>query len=496
MCGLIGAFRAKNGFFPANDIGRYLATGLLVSTLRGESGTGVGTVGFDYVPFMQKSAEPAWDFLESAKMGRIAKTLQNTRLIMGHTRSPTGTSAVSSKNAHPFYYIKDGTDDESILLTHNGHIHNALQLTPNTFNHQVDSAHAAYSILVNGGLDTLKKINGFYVLIWYDQKAKTMNIARNTARELYLARNVEENIIYYASEREILQFALDKAKLPYQGKGLGDEAFTELPPYTLFSWNLEDMDLKNPIETPYEEKKAASHSTGHTAGNTASGSNYSNNSSYYGAVEPAIGTMVWAGFDKDAPFTPYKDRQGNESKWGVMVGKRNMDNIKILLTGVNIDDWNNKWIRLRMAFPVKIAKIFIQKDDKTGKDVKIYEAKIDIQEAEKEILRLRDPHPTSSVTSLMAKAAETAKKKPSSDVAVVTLVAGPRGKLISDAIWREIAKQGCLICQGSILPLDVGKVEFVAWPTNKEDVADDSDYSMLCPICVQDADKRRQALGA
>src|SRR6185312_2538505 len=182
MCGLWGALKANGAHFLKID--RFMEQGLFMSALRGIHGTGVGMVAQDYDTEVAKSYLPSPSFILSQEWEFVEKNLFTSRALLGPTRSAT-IGGISSKSAHPFRYTKQ--DGSQVMAIHDGHIRNHTALTPHEFAHPVDSAHAAHSLLMNGPMPTLEKIEGAYVLIWYDSRTKTVHMARNTERELYYA---------------------------------------------------------------------------------------------------------------------------------------------------------------------------------------------------------------------------------------------------------------------------------------------------------------------
>lgn len=527
MCGLVGAFRA-NGHKFHHKIGEFLTQGLYVSALRGMSGTGVGIVNEEYEAHHSKSHIDAGNFVFTDKYDWVTKSAWDARVLMGHTRAPTGTAGVSTKNAHPFHYydVKDQT--RGIMLTHNGHVSNAQSLTPTSFIHAVDSAHVTYAILQDGAMSILPKLDGFYVLIWYDEAKKTMNIARNDHRELYYAMDPMKETLFYASEKSILRFLLDRVGIAYSARENDGGPFQEISPYELWTWDLTKKNLEDPVKTPYAKKSVAStHHGRRTGSNTGNGKGQT--SSTWAGNNPGPNQVIYVHVDSVENFHlyPHNSKEGYND-FGHVTGIRRMDNAEVDITGVRYKDWISKWSLIKEAIPCVISTVTKVFDE--GKELVEYKARVE------EKLALRDinnsklavvalPAPKSGTytgnaggsTGVVSettgnvdgegsgglkksleegeeKAQEGGKSPPANgETAAIELVSGPNGRMISLSEWQQIAKEGCIVCRGLIISTDIGKVEWVPWAICPEDNPDDIEYGMLCPVCKRQDSKRHAA---
>lgn len=506
MCGLVGAFRAKETLFPLT-VKNFITQGLYVSALRGMSGTGVALIDKDFSPDMVKTHVDAGNFIFTDKYDWVEKNAPNSRAILGHTRAPTGGAGAAMKNSHPFWY-GDQKAHKTIMGTHNGHVNNAMSLTPTNFHHPVDSAHVFYSMYLNKAMPTLEKISGYYVLIWYDEHARTLNMARNTHRELYLARNKAKTIVYYASEEAILEFALERTSQEWD-KEFG---FMELQPHTLYSWDLEEVSLEHPDEKKYNEKKAGTEFT-HHGGSRANGGfkdKWGSAIDYSKApVLPDTPLFVYVK-DPDKAFQSYVNNKegstefGKPTPWGKVYGSRLMDQGLVVIEGVLKSEWDTKWKHIWQAIPVKCTSSCYEShgEGAAKKTYPSYKVMIDLVAADRDFARWQRDHDIlegiekkGNSQNVTVKLSNVSRASSGSSKDEITLVAGPGKTMIPLKEWREIAKEGCVICHGTIIDGDIGSVLFYEWQRCPEDRPEDSEHLMICPMCVQNPDNIQKALG-
>jgi len=494
MCGLVGAFRANKSKFDRN-IDHFLTQGLYVSALRGFGGVGVGLVDQDFKPDFIKSAMDAGNYIFTERFKWVNKNILDARAVLGHTRAPTGSAKISVNNSHPFWF-GDQKKQSTVLGMHNGHINNYYSLTPTGFNHEVDSAHAIYSIYLNGAKETLEKITGYYVLVWYDEKEKTMNIARNSHRELYIVQNKEETQMYYASEEAILRFALERNNIPYDEK----TGFMELDPFSIYSWNLEaDTLSEGLVIKKYDEKKASisTHTgTKHIPSNPGKGRLMAEQSVFYTFVR-----------NPETAFYPYKGSDGEESGWGKVFGTRALDNGLVVIEGVNKKEWVEKWSKLNLHVPCVCTQSKWEEhgEGATKSSYPSYTARISVKDADRDLEKLlSDQDKVKTIEKKESSPSETGEPYGSSKTAlvvksedrgVIETVKGPNGTYIPKSQWRAIAKEGCVICHGVIMESDIGEVLFYGWNRNPEDAPEDTEYQMVCPVCQNHPDIIVKSLG-
>jgi hypothetical protein len=202
MCGIVG-FITKDpgkGYYAREN---FMQEGLAVDSLRGQGGTGLGLVRGAGEIEVHKRALSGPDFLNTQVADLAFKNFENVRVAIGHNRAAT-IGSVKDKNCHPFHYA--GTSE--IMLVHNGTLNDYYRMNPTSFNHEVDSAHAAHA-LANGEnpQKILKEIRGPFVFVWWNGTDHTFNIARNEFREIYHIYDKAGNL-FYASEYKMLDWLL------------------------------------------------------------------------------------------------------------------------------------------------------------------------------------------------------------------------------------------------------------------------------------------------
>lgn len=543
MCGLWGAVRADNARFK--NIDDFMSQGLYCSALRGTHGTGVGLVESDFTHLMVKSHLPAASFIHQEEYDWIAKKMiQNPRVLLGHTRSATYGS-VATKNAHPFK-AEDEKKGESILMIHNGTIGNYLTLTPAGFSHQVDSAHVCHSLMEHGALETLQRINGAYVLIWYDLKRKTFNIARNQARELWISWNKDKTAGYFGSELDMLCSVLERTGQEYS-RNL-DEVGKEI----WYEWDLSKKSLEEPKMTPYEKKQWPVYPK-------SSGSNWSGGQSYPASsgTRSFTQSIDYSRQARDVrkndsiradvlvedidDFRSYPESHGYGWVWGT----RNADNGSLVkITGISKAEWDKRWSHIHHYLPCIVSEVKLGLcDPSSSKLFNFYQVYLDKAEAKRQLYdHLRNNNQLSVLAELLDedRTEEESRgslprlthnpgisSKDGKQVAGTSPTVGPVGEETrgSDAVgplsgasrvgessglgveekpkpiyvpgplnreislqsWKDIAMWGCAICNGGkIALLDVGKVGFIQQSLNPEDHPADAEWQMICPECHAD----------
>lgn len=128
----------------------------------------------------------------------------NHNVVIGHNRWAT-QGAVNNINAHPFTF-------DTIHGVHNGTLRNQ-RLLDDSNDFEVDSENIYYHMARNGVADTVAKLNGAYVLVWYDSADNTLNMVRNKERPLFFCYSENRKSIFWASERWMLTVAADHAKV-------------------------------------------------------------------------------------------------------------------------------------------------------------------------------------------------------------------------------------------------------------------------------------------
>ena len=190
MCGVVGAMSVANLTY---NMEKWFRDALYVDGLRGMDSTGVMSVSPKYEVSVNKKAMNPADFMDLKSTGNLLKT--NHRVLLGHNRWAT-KGAINNANAHPFTH-------EHITMVHNGSLLSYYSLKDHT-KFTVDSEAIAYSIAHDGAEETIKKLNGSFSLVWWDDDAKTMNFCRNDERPMYLSAVEGGKKIVFASEPEMI----------------------------------------------------------------------------------------------------------------------------------------------------------------------------------------------------------------------------------------------------------------------------------------------------
>jgi len=192
MCGLVGVFSVNNLSMPKE---RWFRDALYIDGLRGMDSVGVLKLDSQFKKSMVKRAMYPSDFLDLKPVDKLWQG-QN-RMFIGHNRWAT-KGAVNNANAHPFQH-------GHITMVHNGSLFTYSSLTGSE-QFEVDSEAICYSIYKDGAEETIKKLNGSFSLIWWDDKEKTLNFCRNSERPMYFAAADSDATCLFASEPEMISW--------------------------------------------------------------------------------------------------------------------------------------------------------------------------------------------------------------------------------------------------------------------------------------------------
>lgn len=126
-------------------------------------------------------------------------------VMIGHTRWPT-KGKVDLDATHP--HIID-----HIHGVHNGTIRDIDGVAIPAG--ESDSK-LLYKLIAEEGVGAvIPQVNGAYCLVWIDSNQKTLNFLRNGERPLWFATINNNSCVYWASEKEMLSFVLDRHNLKY-----------------------------------------------------------------------------------------------------------------------------------------------------------------------------------------------------------------------------------------------------------------------------------------
>lgn len=202
---------------------------LYLDQLRGFDSTGmllVPKVSTDQ-PWVYKRAQNASDFISSRFYEKhLFGAVSRSKLIIGHNRSATRGN-VCDHNAHPFQF---GT----YTVVHNGHISNALALTPIRETMEVDSMVVPRVLHEKGEIAGLESLEGAYALVWYNSVDNTLNMARNEARPMNFCYIKGHNTMVFGSEQGMLLAVLERNGYEIEDK------FFNLTPGQLLKFNIDN----------------------------------------------------------------------------------------------------------------------------------------------------------------------------------------------------------------------------------------------------------------
>lgn len=202
MCGLVGVV-AKNlwkGHVDAfNDL-------LWIDQVRGRHSTGVAAIHGhkrDEIRLIKDAVRP--DILQDLRRYDTVVS-HNAHALIGHNRYAT-VGAINSANAHPFVF-------PTLVGAQNGTIpHGAFKSFGDVLGDEsfgTDTETLYYLIDKLGVEAVIPKVWGAWALTWYDREEKTLNFLRNKERPLYIALLKNKQALFWASEKAMLDFALER----------------------------------------------------------------------------------------------------------------------------------------------------------------------------------------------------------------------------------------------------------------------------------------------
>lgn len=211
MCGIVGVIsHSKWGIdYADRDIFIQLLT---VGILRGNDGTGVIIADDKGAHRTLKIGAPPQTLFEDGKfknfftqnVGNYGEGKPKDRMLIGHNRA-TSVGASNTANAHPH-------EVGNITLVHNGTL-KAYSTLPEIKSATVDSLALCSGIAELGIDEAISRTHGSYAIVYYNAEDNTVNFLRNSERPLAFATDSTRERLYFASEKGMLRWILEREKV-------------------------------------------------------------------------------------------------------------------------------------------------------------------------------------------------------------------------------------------------------------------------------------------
>lgn len=237
MCGIVGVVAKNKGGLFKGQVTMF-AQMLFADQLRGTDGTGLF---FDTKKGVKvsKLASDASTFINTKGFDTAADlAVKEGHFIIGHNRAATKGSLVW-KNTHPF-------SEGGITLVHNGTLFQHRTLDDSV---DVDSHAICKHMATNGHIETLKKVDGAFALVWHDKNLETLNLARNNQRPLNIVETLTSWIICSESGLGVWIAERNNQKV---------ESVISLETGHVYTFNLEDLSKFTKTKVEYFVWKEAS----------------------------------------------------------------------------------------------------------------------------------------------------------------------------------------------------------------------------------------------
>ena len=264
MCGIMGYYAFGNKLPDKQKIENMFT---LLET-RGTDASGFAYLNNKNELQITKAETPASSLVKTDSW----KNLQLPKMMIFHTRLKTQGEPTNNMNNHPLFTKK------GLAIVHNGMIYNDKEIFGTNTNRdaEVDSEAILFQLSCKSK-DPIKKVfetleGGFAVASIDKNNPTTLTLFRkDNPIELYY--NSEDDILYFCSEREIMQETLKIKKYSKRGFRLGEKEyhFYELennhaliinpsgvgsykeyyPKRNQYNWYLDDLEDTIELECPY-----------------------------------------------------------------------------------------------------------------------------------------------------------------------------------------------------------------------------------------------------
>lgn len=234
MCGLVGMF----GNVTEQDK-KALMLLMRFDVTRGFDSTGLAVVHrhVDGIGVHKHVGAPEYLFAADNNFSdRGVYTGITGKVFIGHNRAAT-KGKVTNANAHPFHH-------DGVVGAHNGTLTSVSPLTDGD-KFEVDSEAIFYNLSMYEAKDVIKDIWGAYALTWYDDALEKVFVIRNSQRPLFWTRRKDKDVVFWASEKWMLETALGKSAISH-------DEIQEFKVDTLYSFDVSKVDISVMRTTNWE----------------------------------------------------------------------------------------------------------------------------------------------------------------------------------------------------------------------------------------------------
>lgn len=199
MCGLVGFV---NRGIAKEKINNFITQALITNSLRGTDGSGFLLVEENSDVSMYKRPLPGWDLIQLLPTRNI---LSAVNPVFGLIHNRAGTNGGNKvETSHPVSH-------DHIHLIHNGVVTQLTTLGASWDAH--DSTAVATALATKPEKEILETLTGSYALIWYNAQDKSLNVARNEQRPLYIATAKKSKSVFFSSEDGLLLWLAERNEI-------------------------------------------------------------------------------------------------------------------------------------------------------------------------------------------------------------------------------------------------------------------------------------------